>query len=122
MIDSQQTSTRIENLERGLEDLKARTAQMQQSRPTIVPIQSLEPAPLAVTKTILAVVQQEDETFIASFFDANINASGETQLEAVEMLKDMIASTFRLLTKKETVLGEGPKKQLAVLRQFVRVR
>ncbi len=112
-------SQRLDDLEREVEELKAQTSQMRQSRPIIVPIQSLEPAPLAIIKPILAVVQQEDETFIASFFDANINASGETQLDAVEMLRDMIASTFRLLTKKETILGEGPQKQLAVLRQFV---
>lgn len=89
-------------------------------RSVIVPIQALEPATLTVTQPIFSVVQEEDGMFVASFFDANINASGESQLDAVEMLKDMIVSTFRLLIKREAVLGEGPQQQLAVLRQFVR--
>ena len=60
-----------------------------------------------MVRQILAVVQKEDGVFVASFVDANINGSGESQLDAVEMLKDMVASTFRLLSKKEDVLGEA---------------
>ena len=75
-----------------------------------------------VIQPILAVVQEEDGTcFVASFVDANINASGETQLEAVEMLKDMISSSFQLFLTREAVLGDEPKRQLAVLRHFVRI-
>ncbi len=69
-------------------------------RPVIIPIQTLEPRPCAMVRQILAVVQKEDGVFVASFVDANINGSGESQLDAVEMLKDMVASTFRLLSKK----------------------
>ena len=58
---------------------------------------------------------------MASFVDANMNASGETQLDAIEMLKDVIASSFRLFLSKPAVLGEEPKRQLAVLRHFVRM-
>jgi hypothetical protein len=87
-----------------------------------VPIQSLEPCPYDIIRPIQAVVQEEDGVFVASFFDANINASGESQLDAVEMLKEMLASTFRLLLAKESALGKGPQRQLAVLRQFIQVR
>ena len=101
------------------ERLQALEEQIRQ-RPIIVPIQSLEPSPVEVTQAILAVVRGEDGAFIASFLDANINASGETQLDAVEMLKDVIASSFQLFVSKESVLGEEPKRQLAVLRHFLR--
>jgi hypothetical protein len=87
-----------------------------------VPIESFGSRSLEVIQTILPVVQEEDEVFIASFVEANINASGENQLDAVEMLKDMIASSFRLLVRKEPVLGEEPRRQLGVLRRFVRER
>ena len=100
------------------ERLQALEEQIRQ-RPIIVPIQSLEPSPVEVTQAILAV-GEEDGAFIASFLDANINASGETQLDAVEMLKDVIASSFQLFVSKESVLGEEPKRQLAVLRHFLR--
>ena len=87
----------------------------------IVPIQNLEPSPVEVTQALLAVVREEGGVFIASFVDANINASGETQLDAVEMLKDVIASCFQLFVGKESVLGEESKRQLAVLRHFLRM-
>ncbi len=103
-----------------LERLQALEEQLRR-RSVIVPIQSLEPSPVGVTQAILAVVREEDGAFIASFVDANINASGETQLDAVEMLKDVIASSFQLFVGKESVLGEEPKRQLAVLRHFLRM-
>jgi len=87
-----------------------------------VPIRSLGSRPLEVIQPIPAIVQEEDEVFIASFVEGNINASGENQLDAVEMLKDMIASSFRLLVRKESVLGEEPRRQLGILRRFVRER
>ena len=104
------------------EELLNEIDQKPHRRSVIVPIQSLDPLPFEVTQPILAVVQEEDGTFLASFFDANINASGESQLEAVEMLKHMIASSFQLFSSNESILGETPQSQLAVLRKFVRAR
>ena len=92
-----------------------------QTRRDTVPIQSLEPWPLDVIRPIYVVLQEDDGAFVASFIDANINASGESQLEAVEMLKDMLASSFRLFLAKEAILGKEPRRQLAVLRQFIRI-
>jgi predicted RNase H-like HicB family nuclease len=85
-------------------------------------LDDLAPSPWVLVRSIPVDVQKEDDIYLASFLDANINASGETPSDAVDMLKDMIASTFRLLSKKEPVLGEGPQRQLAVLRQFVTVQ
>lgn len=87
-----------------------------------VPIGSFGSRSLEVIRPILAIMQEEDEVFIASFVEANINASGENQPDALEMLKDMIVSSFRLLLRKESVLGEEPRRQLGVLRRFVRER
>ncbi|GAF95929.1 unnamed protein product, partial [marine sediment metagenome] len=36
--------------------------------------------------------------YIATFFDANISASGDTQTEAIFNLKDMIVGTFEILS------------------------
>jgi hypothetical protein len=113
----------VNTLNRQVRKLSQRVAELEsEPQPALVPIQSFEPLPFEVAQTILAVVQKDEGVFVASFFDANINASGDSQLDAVEMLKDMIVSTFRLLVRKEEVLGDGPRKQLAVLRQFVRAR
>ena len=84
-----------------------------------MPIQTLVPRALAVLKPILAVVQPEDGVFVASFYDANLHASGESPADAIDMLKDVISQSYRVLTTNEDALAIGPANQLAVLREFV---
>ena len=67
------------------------------------------------------VVRREGEEYIASFFDANINSSGDTDEEAVSNVKDMIVATFEVFgSKKATELGPEPERQMGVLRQFLK--
>ncbi len=81
----------------------------------------LAPASVVLLRPIPVTVQQEDGVYAASFEDANVNASGETLNDALDMLKEMIAFTYEEYSEKEAVLGIGPQKQLAALRRFVRV-
>ena len=86
-----------------------------------VPIQSLAPEPYEVIKPFQVVVRPADGEYIASFFDANLSASGETQAEAVLNLKDIIAGTFEILAEmKEAELGPGPLRQKKTLEEFIR--
>jgi hypothetical protein len=87
----------------------------------IVPISNFEPEPYEAIKEIQVVVQPDSDSFIASFFDANINASAETQQDAVSNLKDlMIALYERLGREPNEKLGKGPARQLAILRSVMR--
>lgn len=107
----------------GISALENRIEQIEErARSIIIPIQSLSPNQYEIIKPILAVVREDEGAFVATFFDANINSSGETQNEAVEMLKDSIASSFRVFQEQEAVLGDIPKRQFAVLQQFVRAK
>ncbi|MEX0679355.1 MAG: hypothetical protein WD063_19925 [Pirellulales bacterium] len=90
------------------------------SEGSVIVIASLTPAPLEVLKPIPVTVLPDDGAFVASFFDANVNASGDTALDAFEAIKDVIGSRYRLLVKHEKELGVEPKRQLAVLREFIR--
>lgn len=108
----------ISALEQEIADVRARIS----AGTTIVPIQTLAPHPLEVTKHILAVVQPEDDAWVASWSEANVNASGESELEALDMLKDAIASTFRLFCEQEANLGDDPAKRLAIMREFLRAK
>ncbi len=84
-------------------------------------IASLSPEPLTVLKPLNIVVRQSGGDFLATFVDANINASGDTEAEAVSNLKDMVAATFDLLTSApQETLGPAPKRQLGVLLEFLR--
>jgi len=74
-----------------------------------------------VVKPFQAVVRTVDGEYIASFFDANLSASGETHAEAVLNLKDIIAGTFDILTgMKDSDLGPGPLQQKRTLEEFIR--
>lgn len=92
------------------------------SQSRIIPIDSFAPKPLISLKTIHAVVAFDDGAYVASFLDANINSSGDSELVAVEMLKEMIASAFVLFEEEEDKLGVEPRRQLAVLREFIKSR
>ncbi|MBM4045752.1 MAG: hypothetical protein FJ279_11605 [Planctomycetes bacterium] len=107
--------TKVRLLEARLTDLQSRTS-------IIVPIESFAPEPIEVIKPFHVVVQNKGDGFVATFFDANINASGETEEEAVSNLKDMIAGTFECLDRrlKAAQLGPGPRKQISVLRKFIK--
>ena len=87
----------------------------------VVPITTLEPEPFELRKPVPIVVQQIDDQYVASFFDANINASGETQQDAVANLKDIMVILFQRLSK-EKKLGKGPSLQRSILARVTRRR
>lgn len=108
----------ISVLEQEMAEVRARIA----VRPTLVPIQTLAPHPVEVTNPILAVVQPDDGAWVASWSEANVNASGDTELDALDMLKEAIASTFRLFCDEESNLGDDLAKRLTIMREFLRVK
>ncbi|MFO1475311.1 MAG: hypothetical protein U1F98_01510 [Verrucomicrobiota bacterium] len=106
-------NTRVKCLESALDEVRSRAA-------VVVPIQSFAPEPVELLKPMHAIVQQSGEDHVASFLDANMNASGETQEEALANLKDVIVGSFEALEAITDKLGPGPKRQLAVLREFLK--
>jgi len=97
-------------------DLKADT------KPTCktVPVQSFYPEAIVIIKPFSVVVSWTGEDFVATFYDANLNASGDTDEEAFSNLKDVIVATFELLTLSRDNLGPGPRMQLGVLEEFIK--
>jgi len=114
-------AARIGILEREVALLKQRCSRLEDLSPILVPIQSLAPEPYEVIKPFHAVVRAQGQDYTATFFDANISASGDTQSEAVLNLKDIIVGTFEILSMKdENELGPGPAQQRQVLQESIR--
>ena len=87
----------------------------------IVPILTFAPEPYDLLRELKVVVQSSDDECLASFFDANVNASGSNETDAVSNLKDMILDRFTLLeAMPPESLGAPMRKQLEVLRVFMR--
>lgn len=115
------TVASMEMVRKELAIVNSRLDHLEQQAPLVVPIQSLAPEPYELIKPIEAVVQLVDDEYIASFFDANLSTGGDTQVEAISNLRDLIVGTFELLTEtKDSDLGPGPRQQKAVLKEFVR--
>jgi hypothetical protein len=110
---------RLERLEKEVDSLKQLLAQGK--RPVLVSISSLAPAPYTLRQDVGILVLPDDDSYVASLVDANINASGDTVPEAVANLKDMMVRLFeRLGAEPKGNLGKGPARQLGVLRDLMR--
>lgn len=104
-----------------VEDLNARLDRLEGAQGIIVPIASFAPEPFEALKEIRAVVRGSGDDFQATFFDANISASGDNETESVENLKDLVLAKFAYLSEQAPeTLGPAMKKQIAVLKEFVR--
>ena len=113
---------RLEILENTVQELSTKVNALEASS-LIVPIQTFTPEPFEILQEIKVVVRPSDDEFIASFFDANINASGCNESDAVANLKEMIVSRFEHLDSlPPEKLGPGPARQITVLRAFMRRR
>jgi hypothetical protein len=115
------------NLEKALHNLLDESASLVERRlatpytSIVVPVVSLAPEAFEVLSAIQVVVQGQDGDFTATFFDANIGASGETQQEAVCNLKELLIMSFESLADDDAAsLGPLMKKQKAVLEKFMK--
>ncbi len=101
--------------------LKNRVAHLEEERSMTVPIQSLAAEPFELVKPISVVVRKQGDQYIATFFDANLSASGDNDVEAVSNLKDIIVGAMEILEQHElSQLGPEPRHQLEVLSGFLK--
>ena len=113
----EQDALRLKKLEEELQDLKRRLTDLR------CPSRRSEPGPRTLRRNRgdSGVGAPEGESYVASFVDANVNASGETVNDAVDNLKDMMVALLESLgSLPKKRLGKGPARQLAVLRAFIR--
>lgn len=103
--------------------LKDRVDQLERVGCGTMCIHSLAPEPHILKQPIPASVRLSDDAYIASFYDANLAASGDTPEEAVMNLKDVIIAAYETLSElKQEQLDPGPSRQLAVLKEFIATR
>lgn len=114
-------AARLASLEERLATLEEKVAQLG-AMPTCstLYLSSFAPEPYAVKRPLPITVQETGDGFIASFADANINSSGDTQQEAFANVRELILDVFdRFSILPAEKLGPGPARQIAVLREFI---
>ena len=83
-------------------------------------IASFEPERYLLRRPIPVHLQSSGDQFIATFFDANITSSGDSEEEAFSNLKELILDTFDFFGDQEpSTLGPIPLRQMSVLREFI---
>jgi predicted RNase H-like HicB family nuclease len=111
---------RYEKTEQELREIQERVQQLELISVCVIPVQSLAPEPYGIRKPLQVSISTCHGEFIASFPDAHISASGESFPEALDNFKDVMLTTFQLLSNENTrKLGKIPRRQLAVLREFL---
>lgn len=105
-----------------LDELRVIRAELNRTAEAIsIPITTLAPEPYELVRDIPAVVQPVGDEFVATFFDANISSSGDSQEEAVANLRSLLLDTFEYLESEPSgALGPEPTRQFGVLRVFLK--
>jgi predicted RNase H-like HicB family nuclease len=113
---------RLEGIEVALSGVLKRLDQTASClRPLWIPIESFAPEPYELSRAITAVIVPSEDGFEASFYDAGLHASGETEEEAAALLKAVILDAFEALSQLgEARLGPGPLRQWKVLSSLIR--
>lgn len=92
----------------------------------LIVIRSLKSRSYELSKPIPAILEPigtEGDNYVARFPEANVNASGNTAGEATDNLEDLIVATFENFSSIPNArLGPEPRRQLAVLREYLRER
>lgn len=101
---------------------KTRPKKAVQPQPAFVlTVQTLAPAPYDVLKPFQVTMEQSEEDCVASFVEANINASGCDAADALANLKDLIVSRCETLAAPPLEKLALPfQRQLATLLDYFR--
>lgn len=87
---------------------------------TVASVASLTEFKLGLLRDIPVTIRHTGDDCVATFFDANLSASGDTPEEAFFNLKDILATTFHMFSQMDpAILGPMPKRQLRVLSEFM---
>src|SRR5437016_7856262 len=90
-VDSQ---LRLYLIEKRVARLTSAVQDLQEGRTITVPVESFEGEDVTLRKPFSIVISPDEEEFTATWFDANIGATGENPVEALGVLKQFIAARF----------------------------
>jgi hypothetical protein len=111
----------IRGLTSEVEALKGEIQQLRKARTFVLPLTSLAPQPFQMTLQIPVTIEGDGEDFTATFMEANLSASGETEADAIANFKDTLVSSYKILEEMNpNKLGPLPSRQWAILKSVVK--
>jgi hypothetical protein len=107
----------IRKLTSEMQELREEIRQLCRTRTFVVPLTTLSPGPLHITQHIPVTIEGDGEEFTATFTEANISASGETEADAIANFKESLVSTYAFLESlPANERGPLPARQWEVLK------
>jgi hypothetical protein len=101
--------------------LKCEIQRLHQLRTYVVPLATLKPEPFQMIQQIPVTVEGDGEDFTATFVEANVSASGETEADAIANFKDSLLSSYEILEAiPPGQLGPLPSRQWEVLHDVIK--
>jgi hypothetical protein len=82
-------------------------------------IQRFESDDHRLLRPITVRFERSGRGYVARFDEANFAISGTTKQDAFQALETEILDAFDDWTGDESILGPGPRQQLAVLRNYI---
>lgn len=111
---------KINSVSQQIAELKQEISRLQSLRAYVVPLTTLS-SRFQLTRPVPVTIEGDGETFTATFVEANLSASGETESDAVANFKDSLLSTYQVLeAMPPDKLGPLPARQWEVLQNAVR--
>jgi len=101
--------------------LKCEIQRLHKLRTYVVPLATLTPEPFQMIQQVPVTIEGDGDDFTATFVEANVSASGETEADAIANFKDSLLSTYEVLEgASPSQLGPLPTRQWAILKSVVK--
>jgi predicted RNase H-like HicB family nuclease len=111
----------IRTLTSEMNELKVEIQQLCKTRTFVIPLTTLAPEPFQIVQQIPVTIEGDGEDFTATFTEANVSASGETEADAIANFKESLLSCYEVLEEMPAnQLGPLPTRQWSILRSVLR--
>jgi predicted RNase H-like HicB family nuclease len=111
----------VGSIQEKIDGLTSALDRLAEQRTFVVPLTTLAPdEPLQMRLNIPATIEGDGEDFTATFTEANVSASGDTEADAIANLKESIAATYKILAAiPASEMTPLPARQWSVLKNVI---
>ena len=121
-LNAEVTSLRrdISSLRADLIGLTEEIQRIQETHIFVIPLATLAPQPYRMLHQIPVTIKEDGDEFVASFTEASVSASGETEADAIANFKEMMLSLYEIFESTPVDrMGPLPTRQWNILRNVV---
>ena len=114
----------LHELQAQVQDVRDLLAHLRRGYPRPIPLENLRDARYEVMHSIPVVLEEDEEQYVATWYDADLFGYGDSEQEALDDLCESIVSLWEVLKRESAArgLGDALVKQWAFLQKVIRER